>query len=483
MIAEGERGMVMPSAQQGQPDPKAFLTLALNALLSHAGMGPAATSIAGGLAPALQNVANTPQIPETVATTGTQPQQQPPDLWAKEIEQLNKQLQSLQSKSEEAKAKLGQLTAPKPTNPLGKQDALPLGLGLLIAMLTHAKGQDIAEFGQGYLGAKQGQADRTDALNQQEFQFQRQQALQDQLRLEKDQDYARNRIDSLGDQRRDQFFKNEQDLKDMEKAKYVQDQLNSRAQLRDPARVETFKALSKTPEGRQVLASRAGMGDEDALAALGQLTVDEQKKVADTGLVQAKTKAQEVTNKYLPETLRAKIKLTDKQAEFIETKIKYYPEYLQATMARVEIAKLLAGNTIANTTYDNQLNAWKAQGAGKVAQWQKEIAGHIARQKAIDKQLADIQKEGVAKNVNPMELQRQHDILQARIDELQGMIDGQLESVPEYGDPSMAPPVNPFSGTIGSGTQVVPEKKPNSSKPATKPKTKTKSKNDGWTIH
>lgn len=103
-------------------------------------------------------------------------------------------------------------------------------------------------------------------------------------------------------------------------------------------------------------------------------------------LAEARTKTENATREGKVEALLAKTQLTKDQAEFVRTKTKYYPEYLQVALAGRQIAMFNAAGRAGDIQFDNEFKAWDARTSS-------EIAGHVARVKKIEERMAEIKKE------------------------------------------------------------------------------------------
>lgn len=368
---------------------------------------------------------------------------------------------------------------PKPVQPMGGKDLLPmLGIGLL-AKLLGAKDQDIAQGAQGFIQGRGTYADSMNKYNEDVYRadvgnaeadrqsqmdvakLQYNAATGERDRLQEFQTNSRNRAETRADRR------------------WEQEQLNKRAEMRSPDKLEYYKMLSKTPDGRVELAKAVRGNDLDAIEAAKQMTEQERLTASKTATEDAmrpgkvegqtlKNQEQAIENEWLPELLKTKLWKNQKDAEFVATKIKYYPQYLQATMARVEIARQLATNTIGNTEFDNRMNIWKTQNGTRIKTYQQEIAGHVKRMQAIDKELATVNKDTgvgldpITSTAKTAEKQR----IAIRIQELQQKIEDEIQQVPDVVpgaetpmveggavDPgAMAPAANPLSGAIGGQT-------------------------------
>lgn len=127
-----------------------------------------------------------------------------------------------------------------------------------------------------------------------------------------------------------------------ERVTIAQAGLNSRAQMRDPAKVALYKKWSETPEGRVRLAELISINDPDAIEASKQLTPDEQKKMADKALVDAKTETENAMRDPRVEKVKAEVQgiLTrtfkdNELGKLYQKRVESYPVEFQARMANV----------------------------------------------------------------------------------------------------------------------------------------------------
>ena len=366
---------------------------------------------------------------------------------------------------------------PKPVQPMGGKDLLPmLGIGLL-AKLLGAKDQDIAQGAQGFMQGRgewaQGQnkynedvyradvgnaeADRQSLMDVAKLQYN--EATGERDRLQEFQTNSRNRAETRADRR------------------WEQEQLNKRAEMRSPEKLEYYKMLGRTPAGRVQLAMAVRGNDLDAIEASKQWT-EQEKLIAEKAATEAamrpgkvegqtlKNDEQRIENEWLPKLLETKLWKNQKDAEFVATKIKYYPQFLQATMWRAAIAQQMANNSIGNTEFDNRMDDWKTQGGARIKTYQQEIAGHLKRIAAIDKELGAVNKDTgvgvdpITSTAKTVEKQR----IMVRIQQLQQKIEDEVQQVPAVvpgADTPMpeggaltdtnSPPTNPLSGSVDSG--------------------------------
>lgn len=386
---------------------------------------------------------------------------------------------------------------PKPVQPMGGKDLLPmLGIGLL-AKLLGAKDQDIAQGAQGFMQGRgewaQGQnkynedvyradvgnaeTDRQSLMDVAKLQYN--EATGERDRLQGFMTDSRNRAETRADRR------------------WEQEQLNKRAEMRSPEKLEYYKMLGRTPAGRVQLAMAVRGNDLDAIEASKQWT-EQEKLIAEKAATEAamrpgkvegqtlKNDEQRIENEWLPKLLETKQFKSQKDAEFVATKIKYYPQYLQATMARVAIAQQVANNSRGNTEFDNRMDVWKTQGGTRIKTYQQEIAGHVKRMMAIDKELGAVNKDTgvgldpITSTAKTLEKQR----IEARMRELQQKIEEELQTVPDVVpgadtpmveggavDPgAMAPAASPLAGPVGGGAPNTRTRTRTRTKKATPPK-------------
>lgn len=316
---------------------------------------------------------------------------------------------------------------------ISKKDIPFLLLGTLGALALGANKRDIGEGFQGFMGARQNMAE-TDFQNaQREDMWRRKNAemkanrIGDQIeRQRKDFEYRRGQMD---EQRRD--------TRNFEQQKQINQMgIDARAAIQKEKGelARNTDLLKMGPQGRYQWALANGYSEEAAQFAAYLPT--EQAQVASAGLSNAKTQTenemragrvegqdlkneyQRIVNEYLPKQLQGKITLTDKQAAFLDEKIKYYPLYLQATIARAEIARALAGSQIYDRSFNQSMDVWKAQNQPKIDMLQKELDSHLKELKEIENGDAMQQTLNIGRKTQ----------LQTRIDQIKERLD-QLSSV------------------------------------------------------
>lgn len=267
----------------------------------------------------------------------------------KEAEKRRQQAMKLQEKARVMEQEAQELEMPKRQRPVNDTEA---GIGSLLMLLAGALGggQGASEFADGFMRSRQQGAARTDEENLRRYDQQRRsmqigagnemerakmefgEAERIEGRVDTEQERMR-RAQDIEDQRAYQKQMADTDFeRDMLKIDKTQSELNKRAELRDPRKVEAFKALGKTPEGRAKLAELAGL-DADAAEAARQLTIQEQN-------VQAKTQTENDTRPLKVQKLEADIqkvlgsaKLDEIRGQQIRQRISYYPQEFQLKVA------------------------------------------------------------------------------------------------------------------------------------------------------
>lgn len=157
------------------------------------------------------------------------------------------------------------------------------------------------------------------------------------------------------------------------------------------------------------------------LDAVGNLS---QKEEADLKIAQGKGEKLAIENKWLEPFLKARIWKTKEEAKLAATKVQYYPEYLQATQARVQIAQQLANNAVAGTEFKQRADVWRNTSGTQVKQMNQEIMGHLRRLEKLGVAVAG--EDPVAAHERDVEKAK----LQVRIDELRAKVEEELALFP-----------------------------------------------------
>jgi len=355
---------------------------------------------------------------------------------------------------------------PAPSKAMGLGDAATLGIaGLIGKLLFRSTDDDLAQLGSGYMGAKQQQAAQTDEHNmrryqggQQAAQLQFQQQMNEAQNLEQRGNYARGRADQLADKKAQRRWEEDQARAKAKEERIKQDEMTKRAMIRDPKMVEYWKFQSKTPEGRAIMAQAVTGGDKDAIEAARQLTVQEKDIASRTNERNAllpgkvenqklKNDWQKITNEFLPDTLKGKIALTAAQKSFLETKDKYYPQYLQLALQRLHISQALAMNTMGNTQFDNELKSWQAQTKPATDGLEAELQGQLKRQAKLVEEIGKMTAEGNTDGAN--EKAQEMSRVTSRIAQIKDRLTAIGESAPAW-----APPAEGMTGNIPAPKQL-----------------------------
>jgi len=276
----------------------------------------------------------------------------------------------------------------------------------------------------------------------------------------------------------------------------VQNRLDKRNEANNETRRIGFKSaddrawltsvIAKSPAARYMEAINRGYSEGQA-TAIGNMTPAELAQMAGVEYKEAQTKgqilkneAQRIVNEFLPMQLQGKLDLNDAQITWLETRTKHYPDYLRATMMRVEIARSLAANTIGNTQFDNQMALWKVQNGPAIDALKKELDAHVKERAKIESEIGTKPGGMLGGVVNVVSGRAAKETrlqkLDARITEIQGRLDGltDLSNLPaqpaaELAGTGLPPGTWNRTGALGDEALVDPGFAPAGGSPAPKP--------------
>lgn len=291
---------------------------------------------------------------------------------------------------------------PTQTQPmLNPGDAKGLLVGLLIGKALGAKNNDLNAGVQGFIGARQQQA---------------QEAAQNADRLYK---YKVGQLGAQADIENARAGYAAQDLARQDKAEAdVANQQRSDAQWAREAQLKMdiarmsasgkmtalqYKALnSDDPNIRGMAAQEIWPGDQaryeaaianspknlSQIAAANKSNADaEYTKGVKTGLGKAKVAYQQIANQYAPRMFQGKVNLNDAQVKWLDEKTRLYPEYLQSTLARIGIAELAMQHAFDNNQHDNRLSDWTAVNKPRLDSLQDQLKSQLEAQKKVREEL------------------------------------------------------------------------------------------------
>lgn len=253
----------------------------------------------------------------------------------------------------------------------------------------------------------------------------------------------------------------------------------------DPAKVSFWKATMEgtDPEGRAVVLFNAmknlGLGEPpvELLEAVQQMNIDEQLK-------DAKRQTEDETRQGKVDALLAKNQLTKDQAEYVRTKTRYYPEYLQVALAGRQIQMFNALGRMNDVNFDNQIKAWDQKTSPEIAGHVKRVEKLTAEMDDIRKQMSETTDEDVREKLT-VELNnksRERAKIRKRIEDLNATMPGYTpfeitpEMVPNGLPPVGGPPIALPNGTLNGpprsvvgGKLVTPPKSQGSKPPKSDP--------------
>lgn len=238
------------------------------------------------------------------------------------------------------------MQAPQMEQGMDGKQALGVLLASLFGRALGANPGEVNDFVAGFTQARQNQASQANEQKMREFEMQQRQnqvlsqadlgyadiANDEANRLQGYIDRDRANADAMKTRQSERDWWTQQETMRQEGEAKKQAELTNRAMIRDPRKVEAFKALGKTSEGRAKLVELAGM-DADAAEAARQLTEQEL-------LTQAKTQTENAMRgpkvaKVKAETTRilGAAKLDNAKLRQVEQRIAYYPLEYQAKVA------------------------------------------------------------------------------------------------------------------------------------------------------
>lgn len=379
-----------------------------------------------------------------------------------EAEKRRESARKLQEKAFQQMQEAAQLEAPQSVKPITGGEA---GIGSLLMLLASALGggNGASEFAQGFMQARQQNANQTNEENMRRYGMQNQQMNQlagidleraklemgDANRIEDRLTTERNRTQSLQDkelQRKQTALSGviNRLSSDLDRAPYERipviigqmneayrqmgmpemvieqgsiDQMVAQAKKnadeatnikRQNSRTSLLRALMPyvPEEGRgELMDWVANMRDQDLDVTVGMSEAELNQR--------ARTEGQKITNQIkqaeaavAKEYYQNRVKLQAADYDLIREKIKYYPQTIQLALARFEVQSALAGNTLGNTAFDNALSEWKARNEPYVAQLKE-------RAKQAQEKL-----DALAKNANEASPEKKQEVLRKQNAEL-----------------------------------------------------------------
>lgn len=265
------------------------------------------------------------------------------------------------------------MQAPQMEQGMDGKQALGVLLASLFGRALGANPGEINDFVAGFTQARQNQASQANEQKMREFEMQQR---QNQVLSQADLGYAdiagdeanrlqgyidrdRANTDAMKTRQSERDWWAQQETMRQEGEAKKQAELTNRAMIRDPRKVEAFKVLGKTPDGRAKLVELAGM-DADAAEAARQLTEQElltQAKTqtenamrdprvnsmnAQTEYTQARTQTENVMREPRLQKLQADIQrvfsgiqLDDARKSQIMQRVEMYPSEFQLKAANV----------------------------------------------------------------------------------------------------------------------------------------------------
>ena len=321
----------------------------------------------------------------------------------KEHEKTMGQAMKLRQKADEYEQNAIALLPKPQVAPTSSRDLLPLAIGSALAALFGAREGDIAQGLGGFIQGREGWANRENENQAAQFKANQNAMMAKAIPLRSQADaleeigkYQRGRQDKIADDQTDfeQSMLREKAIADrmIGVAQVKADSSNARDLFN--ANKELFKK-AETPAQMQATARLLG-ADEATIQAFADPTFTGLLKQSQIQLNSVKTEgqilkneAQKIVNVYLPKTLQGKINLTDAQVEWLNTRIKAYPDYLKLAIAKLGVAEMVANSKIADTEFKQRADVWNAQNKPKIGALESELKEQLKRQADLKKRIAE----------------------------------------------------------------------------------------------